>query len=191
MSKLRADARENRARLLGAAQSLFAEKGASVPIDEIAARAGVGPGTLYRHFPNKEALFKAIVLERLQDLLEEARQLAGGADAGAAFFTFLRRVVEEGAVKRDLVDALAGMGYDLKAQSAQEMDAVRSAMQLLLRKAQEAGAVRKEVKVMDVFALITAIVRATDGADRDPGQRSRLFTILADGLRGPGPARRA
>ncbi len=181
----RADARENRARLLEAAEKLFAERGASVPIDEIARQAGVGPGTLYRHFPNKETLFKAIVLERLEGLLEEARQLAGGnTDPGKAFFSFLRRVAEEGAVKRDLVDALAELGYDLKAQSAGEMKAVQSAMQHLLTRAQAAGAVRKEVKVMDIFALITAMVRAGDAGKSDPGQQDRLFAILSDGLRG-------
>ncbi len=181
---LRADARENRAKILEAAQALFAQRGALVPIDDIAHRAGVGPGTLYRHFPNKAALFRAIVLERLQRLIEEARQLAGGTDPGASFFSFLRRVVEEGAVKRDLVDALAEMGYDLKAQTADEIEAARSAMEMLLSRAQMAGAVRREVKVADIFALIAGVVRAGGATRSHNEQRSRLLTVLIDGLRG-------
>ncbi|HUI72522.1 MAG TPA: helix-turn-helix domain-containing protein [Spirochaetia bacterium] len=182
--ELRADARANRAKILEAAQALFAERGASVPIDDIARRAGVGPGTLYRNFPNKEALFKSIVLERLEELVAEAKQLSHDSDPGAAFFSFLQRVVEEGAVKRDLVDALAEMGYDVKARTAHEMGLAHSAMARLLSRAQEAGAVRRDAKVADVFALITAVVRAGDSKGSDPDQRNRLLAILIDGLRG-------
>ncbi|MFC7660235.1 TetR/AcrR family transcriptional regulator [Pseudonocardia benzenivorans] len=70
---LRADARRNREKVLRAAQEAFAEHGMGVPLDEIAGRAGVGPGTVYRHFPTKEALFEAVVAARMQDLITAAR----------------------------------------------------------------------------------------------------------------------
>src|SRR5580658_381515 len=83
---LRADAARNREKVLRAAREAFAESGYGVPLDEIAARAGVGPGTVYRHFPAKEALFEAVVTARVTDLVADARNRAGAADAGKAFF---------------------------------------------------------------------------------------------------------
>lgn len=186
----RADARQNRGKLLEAAQALFALQGVSVPIDEIARRAGVGPGTLYRHFPSKEALFKAIVIERMQGLLQQSRQLAGGVEPGTAFFAFLQRVVKEGVANRALVDALARMDYDLKTRNSEETKEIWSVMERLLSRAQSAGAVRKQVRIADVFVLVTAVVRASDTKSSDPAQRSRLFAILADGMKSPGDTRR-
>src|SRR5437016_445533 len=104
---LRADAARNREKVLRAARVAFAESGYGVPLDEIAARAGVGPGTVYRHFPAKEALFEAVVAARVADLVADARRRSQAADPGAAFFGFLARVGEEPRVKRDLPDAIA------------------------------------------------------------------------------------
>ena len=86
---MRADAVKNRQRILEAAEAIFATEGLSVPIDTVAERAGVGVGTLYRHFPTKEALFEAIVMARLEYLLELAKAQAGAADPGDALFSFL------------------------------------------------------------------------------------------------------
>src|SRR5579863_5644781 len=83
---LRADAARNRENVLRAARDAFAESGYGVPLDEIAARAGVGPGTVYRHFPAKEALFEAVATARVQDLLADARARTDSADPGSAFF---------------------------------------------------------------------------------------------------------
>src|SRR5260370_4133101 len=81
---MRADARRNRARVLEVAQAVFATEGLAVPIDEIARRAGVGAGTVYRHFPTKEALFEAIVISRVERLTEEGGSLASAEDPGPA-----------------------------------------------------------------------------------------------------------
>ena len=86
---LRADAQRNRTRILDAAEVVFAAEGIEVPVDTIAEKAGVGVGTLYRHFPTKEKLCEAILLERLAGLTEDARAQADAADPGAAFFGFL------------------------------------------------------------------------------------------------------
>src|SRR6476620_4963253 len=91
---LRADAARNREKVLRAARDAFAESGYGVPLDEIAARAGVGPGTVYRHFPAKEALFQAVVTARIEDLIDNARARTDADDPGGAFFGFLARIAE-------------------------------------------------------------------------------------------------
>ncbi len=131
---LRADAARNREKVLQAARQAFAESGYGVPLDEIAARAGVGPGTVYRHFPAKETLFEAVVTARITDLVNDARARAGAADPGEAFFGFLTRIAGEAAAKRDLPDAISVAG------SLRED--LFAALDLLLRRAQQAGAVR-------------------------------------------------
>src|SRR6266700_6667819 len=97
---LRADAARNREKVLRAAREAFAESGYGVPLDEIAARAGVGPGTVYRHFPTKEALFQAVVAARVEDLVADARRRSRAAAPGEAFFGFLARIGDEARVKR-------------------------------------------------------------------------------------------
>src|SRR6201993_5602883 len=94
---LRADARRNREKVVRAAREAFAAHGYGVPLDEIASRAGVGPGTVYRHFPSKEALFEAVVTARITDLVSDARARTDADDPGAAFFGFLARIAGEAA----------------------------------------------------------------------------------------------
>jgi AcrR family transcriptional regulator len=181
--KLRADARRNRERVLRAARDAFAESGYAVPLDEIAARAGVGAGTVYRHFPSKEALFEAVITARIEDLVADARARAATEEPGPAFFGFLGRVAGEAAGKRDLPDAIAIPGA--------LQNAVRDALDLLLRRAQTAGAVRPGVTATDLIVLFKgmfASIRAAGPSphglmDRDLGDR--LFAIIADGLRPP------
>src|ERR1035441_8815003 len=92
---LRADARRNRLKVLEAARAAFAAEGIAVPLDDIARRAGVGAGTVYRHFPTKEALFEAVVADQLQLLVGDAREALRADDAGEAFFGFLATVIDE------------------------------------------------------------------------------------------------
>ena len=101
--------------MLRAARETFAESGYDVPLDEIAARAGVGAGTVYRHFPSKEALFEAVTRARVEDLIADAQQRAAAAEPGPAFFGFLLRLADEAAAKRDLPQAIAvpGRGGDV------------------------------------------------------------------------------
>src|SRR5215471_4249673 len=102
---MRADARRNRARVLEAAEAVFAARGTSASTEEIALRAGVGAGTVFRHFPTKEALLEAILADRVARLGEEARSLAASADPGAALLGLFARMVEEAAVKKTYVEA--------------------------------------------------------------------------------------
>jgi AcrR family transcriptional regulator len=176
----RADARRNREKVLRAARDAFAESGYGVPLDEIAARAGVGPGTVYRHFPAKEALFEAVVAARIEDLVEDARARAVAADPGAAFFGFLARVAEEAAAKRDLPDAIAIAGS--------LHDALHSALDVLLRHAQQAGAVRADIAAADLIVLLKGMFASIQDASADavdPALRDRVFAVVTDGLRVP------
>ncbi len=173
---LRADAARNREKVLRAAREAFAESGYGVPLDEIAARAGVGPGTVYRHFPAKEALFEAVATARVEDLVTDARSLAGSADPGGAFFGYLARTAEESAAKRDLPDAISIEG-SLR-------DELIAALDLLLRRAQQAGAVRGDVRTPDLIVLLKGMFAGLAGTS-DPALRDLVFTVLADGLRPP------
>src|ERR1700753_1767298 len=144
--KLRADARRNRERVLRAARDAFAESGYDVPLDEIAARAGVGAGTVYRHFPSKEALFEAVITARIEDLVADAQARAATDEPGLAFFGFLARVAAEATAKRDLPDAIAIPGA--------LQGAIHSALDQLLTRAQAAGAVRPGITAADLIVLL-------------------------------------
>ena len=171
---LRADAARNRDKVLRAAREAFAELGYGVPLDEIATRAGVGPGTVYRHFPTKEALFEAVVTARVQDLVAEARAGADAADPGGAFFGFLARVAAESAAKRDLPDAISIAGS--------VRDDLNAALDVLLRRAQQAGAVRSDVRTPDLIVLVKGLFAGLADIS-DPARRDLVFAVLADGLR--------
>jgi len=177
---LRADARHNREKILRAARETFAESGYNVPLDEIAARAGVGPGTVYRHFPAKDALFQAVVAARIEDLIDDARARARADDPGSAFFGFLARIGAEAAAKRDLPDAIAIAG------SLQ--DALNAALDVLLRRAQDSGAVRADIGTADLIVILKgmlASIRDASPGATDPALRDRVLAILTDGLRQP------
>jgi AcrR family transcriptional regulator len=176
---LRADARRNRERVLVAARRAFAEQGYEVPLDEIAAAAGVGPGTVYRHFPTKEALFEAVSLANVEDMAADARARAEADDPDAAFAGFLDRMAEQALAKRNLPDALAGAGSGAVAAAVADM---HDALDVLLVKAQEAGSIRRDVSVTDLVALLKGLLHAVRG-DPDPDIRHRLLAVVHDGLR--------
>jgi AcrR family transcriptional regulator len=176
---LRADARRNRERVLEAARDLFAAQGSAVPLDEIAARAGVGPGTVYRHFPTKEALFEAVTEARLRDLVSHARAGADAADPGAAFAGFLDRMAGEAVARRNLQEAFAATAPEGLAPVRQEMYA---ALEVLLERAQRAGAVRPGIRVADLVALLKAMAQVAADSP-DPGTLERIAAVVRDGLR--------
>ena len=176
---LRADARRNRERVLAAARRAFAEQGYAVPLDEIAAAAGVGPGTVYRHFPTKEALFEAVSVANVEELAADARARAEADDPDAAFAGFLDRMAEQALAKRNLPDAFAGAGTDAVAAAVADM---HDALGVLLVKAQEAGGIRRDVTVADLVALLKGLLYAVR-SDPDPDIRHRLLAVVRDGLR--------
>jgi AcrR family transcriptional regulator len=181
-SALRADARRNREAILRAADEAFAAEGLGVPVDEIARRAGVGAGTLYRHFPTKEALFEAVLVAHMDGIAEQARALAERPDPEKALFEFMTRLGEEAAAKKDLIDALAGAGIDVKERASASKRAVEQAFERLLRRAQDAGCVRGDVTISDLFGLIMGTCALSDQRGSDASQR-RMLAIVFDGMR--------
>ncbi|MDP4509178.1 TetR/AcrR family transcriptional regulator [Nonomuraea turcica] len=178
---MRADAQRNRARVLDAAEEVLARDGLSASMREIAEVAGVGVGTIYRQFPTKEALYQAIVMDRQQRLAGLADELAAAQDAGAAFFAFFTKIVEDSTVKKVLVDALAVAGIDAKAGAPD----IRGAIEALLTRAQRAGAVRGDVGMAELLALLSATCLAAQHNNWDEGLRTRTLAVVFDGLRPP------
>jgi AcrR family transcriptional regulator len=177
----RADARRNREQILDAAEVLFAEQGIGAPIDDVAKKAGVGVGTVYRHFPTKEALACAIVITRMQQLATEAEALESSDDPGTAFFSFLARLGDEALAKRDLVDAMMGAGVDFKELTSGVKPRMEHSAEVLLKKAQTAGAVRPDVEVADLFALVLGTCEMASKEIRC--SRARMMSVVIDGLR--------
>jgi AcrR family transcriptional regulator len=183
---LRADARRNRARILEAADLVFAAEGMGVPIDEVARRAGVGVGTLYRHFPTKEALLEAILLSHMEGLLDEARARANAEDPGEALFGFLALLVERAGRKKNLADALGREGVDIEVTASPIGQALMHAVEELLVRAQRSGAVRTDVGMPELFGLVAGTCVAADRRYPGAGAPQRMLTIVCDGLRAGG-----
>jgi AcrR family transcriptional regulator len=179
---LRADALRNRERVLEVAFTAFAAEGLSVPVHEIARRAGVGTGTVSRHFPTKEALFEAVFVSRVERLVAMAGQLGEADNAGAAFFGFFAALVAEGAANRGLADALTGAGFDIKSAASGPEHDVMGALGDLLARAQLAGSVRHDIDTADVMALITGCL-ARESDPQVPAARDRLISVVREGLR--------
>lgn len=180
---MRADALKNRARILHAAEEVFALEGLAVPIDAVAEKAGVGVGTLYRHFPNKEALFEAIVLDRVARLLDAANDCATADDPGAVLFEFLREFASNAAAKRDLFDALGSAGIDIKSTCAAQLDELMRGIDLLMQRAAAAGAVRRDVSTKEVVALVVGTCHAAGDSGLDEAGVQRMVGVVIDGLR--------
>jgi AcrR family transcriptional regulator len=178
---MRADARRNRARIVAAAQEAFATEGLAVPLDEIARRAGVGAGTVYRHFPTKEALFETIVLGRVTAMGERIRRWAADPEPGPAFFAMLDELAEQGVMKRDLVDALTSAGVDISDKLARARDGIRASIGTLLARAQAAGAVRPDVTTDDIATLLGTVFLAAQ--QQGQGVPRTALAVIAAGLR--------
>src|SRR4051812_12444439 len=150
---LRRDAQRNRDRILAATRAAFQERGLEVGVDEIARRAGVGMGTLYRHFPNKDALIDAVVDARFAELTAAAEEALEAHDAWDGFAGFLGAAVRLQATDRGFKDALAARGRDER-----RVKAARSRLQTvvdrLVARGREEGAVRPDLATEDVTVLL-------------------------------------
>jgi AcrR family transcriptional regulator len=180
----RADARRNRERVLATAQRLFAAEGLGVPLDEIARRAGVGPGTVHRHFPAKEALYLAVAIDQIERLVTEAEALAA-TDDPAALFTLLSRMIANGAENVAVKSALVAAEFDLRTAAPEvAADLTRHVTDLLAR-AHAAGAVRDDVTADEVMALVAGAFAAIRhaGAETSPERSAHLARLILDGLR--------
>ncbi|HKS44962.1 MAG TPA: helix-turn-helix domain-containing protein [Amycolatopsis sp.] len=180
---LRADARRNRARVLEAAEAVFAAKGTGASTEEVAKAAGVGIGTVFRHFSTKEALRQAVLVERMREFAEEAARWADAEDPGSAFFAFLDHWVEMGTAKYAYSEALAEAGAEVSWLGAEVGAQVRQALGALLGRAQDAGAVRGDVEVPELIAVLVGASYAVKHLDADTALRRRTVDLMFAGLR--------
>jgi AcrR family transcriptional regulator len=185
--RLRADAARNRARVLAAAEELFAEEGTDAQLLDIAKRAGVGAGTVHRHFPTKEALLAEVIAARTTELLDQATALPTDCGPAEAFFAFWALVVEQAHRNAALCEAFTpSIAHQLRIPEALRARFVHTLAEML-KAAQAAGAVRADLDANDVMALLSASVTADQR--REPGgQTGRLAGIVADALRPSTPS---
>nr|WP_186382075.1 TetR/AcrR family transcriptional regulator [Paenibacillus terrae] len=180
---LRADARRNRELILDVATKVFATEGLDVPIDEIANRAGIGIGTVYRHFPTKEELIEAVVFSFKQRLIEKASEMLEQNDPGQAFFNFLSLIVREGTGNKALIAALSRSGADIQRPLSGISLNFQNVLGELLNRAQQAGSVRSDIQVTDLTAILFSVLRTLEHND-DSGLSERILSVVCDGLRG-------
>ena len=177
---MRADARRSRAKLLTAATAAFAENGADAPLDDIARRAGVGIGTLYRHFPTRLDLQAAVFRSQVQSVCDMADEFLVTASPEQALTGWLRAMaaylVTKRGLSKTLIDAL---GRDSELISGCWV-AMRDATDRLLTYAQRAGVLREDLKPQEMLRLVHGIVIATE---QSPEDTDRLLTLMFDGLR--------
>lgn len=174
---MRADAARNREKILAAAQAVFADKGVSASTEDVARAAGVGIGTVFRHFPTKESLVEAVFAALMQGFVVEAAALADAADPGEALLSFLTTLVQVSATKNAYVDALAAAGVDVHEVLGEGRRALPDALATLLGRAQEAGAVRGDLSVQELIALVVGVSRAG-------GHAPKALQVVWDGMRG-------
>ena len=180
--KPRADSIRNRERVLGAAKAVFAEGGPAGSLEAVARQAGVGVGTLYRHFPTRQALFEAVYRREVEQLVELAEQLGTDLLPLEALRQWMRANVEFVATKKGMSAALAVAVHassDLKAYS---MDRLGQALEALLRRAVKAGVIRDDISAEDILRTIVGLCYTHD----KPGWQGnvfRLVDVFVDGMR--------
>ncbi|MCZ0981046.1 helix-turn-helix domain containing protein [Streptomyces diastatochromogenes] len=179
---MRADARRNHERLLVEARAAFAEQGADAPLEEVARRAGVGIGTLYRHFPTRADLLNAVFQEALAELLDRSRRPESDEPC-RALVEWLRAVIAHAGEYRGLAHALMSASHDRSSALARCSDPLRAAGERLLGRAQEAGQVRADVSIGDLMQLTNAIALAAEQCPEDPELADRLLALTLRGLK--------
>jgi AcrR family transcriptional regulator len=174
----RADARVNHDKLVGAARALFSDKGTSAPLEDVAELAGVGIGTLYRHFPTRQALFEAVYVDEVEAMARAATDLAE-LQPWEALSQWLHQYVGFAATKRALNEAL--METDPNSNVLLTCrTAIVGAGTALIERAQRAGVVRSDTNFTDVVRMVGAIAMVPT---EDPEQKKRLLELALDGLR--------
>ena len=179
---LRADAERNRQRILEAARALFAERGLSVTLDDIAHRAGVGVGTVYRHFPNKDALMGELVRCNVAECTEVARECASVADPWEAFAGMVRRSCERGASDAAYRRTWQAAAPEAEAYAADLKLELVAAAGVLIERAHAAGVLREDFTVEDMPGLMCGLGAAIDVMP-DGDRWRRLVECALDGLR--------
>jgi len=179
---LRADAQRNRERLLAAAVRAYSHDGPEVALETIAKQAGVGIGTLYRHFPNREALVEAAYRNELDRLCDPVVDLLAELPPDRALRTWMDHFIEYMTTKRGMAEALRQVIASGGNPFAQSRDRLTGAITVLLGAAAAAGTVRPDIEPGDVLASLSGVsLAAGEPAQRE--QAGRLLDLLMDGLR--------
>jgi AcrR family transcriptional regulator len=178
----RVDARTNRGRILEVADEVFGRGGESASTEEVARLAGVGIATVFRHFPTKAALLEAVLVRRFDHLRERAETLLEAADPGSAFFDLFGQLVADAATKIAIGEALLDAGGTGDGAAKHASTRLRHVVGTLLQHAQRDGAVRADVKLPEVYALLVGASRAAAHGNLDATAKQRMLTIVFDGL---------
>jgi AcrR family transcriptional regulator len=181
--KPRADAQRNRARLLKTAKAAFAEKGAEASLDEIARTAGVGAGTLYRHFPTRDALIEAVYRRETEQLVAAATRLSGTHAPTAALREWLQLFVDYMATKHGMYEALnsiVGGTSELYSASTEQMT---RAIAKLIDRAAASGDIRSDFDPLDLLRALAGVANMSSGPDGTKAAK-RMIDILMAGIRG-------
>jgi AcrR family transcriptional regulator len=177
---MRADARRNYERLLAEAKAAFLEYGADASLEEIARRAGVGIGTLYRHFPTRLALQEAVYRGEMENLAAKAYELAEGSPPEEGLAAWILTIAEYSRTKRGLTQTLKAV-IDLHSETFVRChDEIEMAAERILARAQEAGTARPDLRPCDLLRLAHALSVASE---RAPEDTELLLSFMLDGLR--------
>lgn len=180
--QLRADAARNRQRVLTAAARVFAERGLDVSLDEVAHAAGVGVGTVYRRFPNKEALIDALFEDKVENIIVLANEADAFEDPWEGFVYFIGQALEQQVRNRGLRDVLLRSEFACAA-AARTRDAVAPILSELIERAQAAGRLRPDVVVNDIPMLVTMLGAVSDYVGPEDTELWRRYMVLIlDGL---------
>jgi AcrR family transcriptional regulator len=179
----RSDARRNYDRLLAEADKAFAAHGTGASLEEIARAAGVGIGTLYRHFPTREALLESLLRERFVALWERARQLAGSDSPMAALEAWLRDAVAQSSIYQGLPTSILAALRDDRSHLATSCQAMRAVGEQLLTNAQAAGEARADLDPTDLILLTNAAAWAAQQCDTDSDRIERHISLIMAGMR--------
>ncbi|CAJ58913.1 MULTISPECIES: TetR/AcrR family transcriptional regulator [Frankia] len=180
---MRSHARRNRERILAVAREALASRDGDISLNEVARRAGVGTGTLFRHFPSRDALLEALLHDRTAALCAEAERLLGAADAATALFDWLADLISHVAIYQGVSAALLAGSRDEGSELHRSCRAVDLAAESLLIRAQRTEQVRADVRPDEVISLVSALSWVKEQSpDRDDHVRA-LLTVMVDGLR--------
>jgi AcrR family transcriptional regulator len=180
---LRADAQRNRKLLIEVAQSSIAEIGIETPLEDIARRAKVGIGTLYRHFPTRMDLLEAVCEDQRETLIRLADELRGSLSPADAFLSWLEAAVEKMMDFRALKFVMANDFAEGKEKTQAWMERMQQAVRRLQEAAEESGEIRRDLDTGSIFRLMNAIALAAEKA-KDPGAEAKLLLeLLVDGIR--------
>jgi AcrR family transcriptional regulator len=177
---MRADARRNRERLIVAAREVFAEQGVDASMEAVARKAGVGVGTLYRHFPNRIDVVEAVYQDDVQELAEAAQHAVSTLDPGPAVAAFFEAYIRYAGTKKVLLTELRQAFEKHPDLKSRARETIASSFDIVIERAKQAGVVRDDVSGSDVMQLLTPIcTNETLSAD----QTRRLVGMILDGLR--------